>query len=664
MQKYILFLLFAVSFSQCMAQNYAWEDFVEDFLQQEDETMSEEERQSLLEDLSEIHQNPFEINNIKKENLQMLPFLDERQMDSIVSYVHRYGPVFSLKELWLIPWLDKKTRDYLSLFLICKDIQGSFYNVREGRIPKSRHQIISNFNIPLYQRQGFKDKKYKGYPFYAAFRYRGQWKDGMEWGLTLQNDEGEPFCSHGNYVFDYQSFYLSGKGKGVLLNWLVGDYKLKFGAGLVAGKGYWNNMTSLLMFPKNTTKTLFKHSSTDEYRYFRGGAVVLGLRAFNLTLFCSYRKHDATMKNNEIATILKTGMHRTSSELDKKGNAGAFSTGFNVEWNKNPCLSLGLSAVYAAYDKRFASSTVLYKKYDMTGKSFGNMGIHYNYTKKSFSIQGEGALDANANVACLNQMTYSPSYYVKMLLLHRYYAKAYNAPYAFAYASRSYVKNEHGVFAGLSINAMRKWNIKTAFDMAFYPYAIYKVSRPSRRSTVFAQAEYMPAENTSFALRYQLRCFQEDNTAKTKLTSLYKHRLKLQSHYQTGVLKHHSALDLSYSTTQGDKPETGIMLSQKTSLKLPRFALSCAGAWFSTTSSSSALYLYEPGPAYAYAYPACFYHGIRGMLMVSGKMMHNLEVAFKYGITYYFNKDTISSSTQLIRHPYKNDVYIQINRKF
>jgi hypothetical protein len=131
MQKYILFLLFAVSFSQCMAQNYAWEDFVEDFLQQEDETMSEEERQSLLEDLSEIHQNPFEINNIKKENLQLLPFLDERQMDSIVSYVHRYGPVFSLKELWLIPWLDKKTRDYLSLFLICKDIQGSFYNVRE-----------------------------------------------------------------------------------------------------------------------------------------------------------------------------------------------------------------------------------------------------------------------------------------------------------------------------------------------------------------------------------------------------------------------------------------------------------------------------------------------------------------------------------------------------
>ena len=67
MQKYILFLLFAVSFSQCMAQNYAWEDFVEDFLQQEDETMSEEERQSLLEDLSEIHQNPFEINNIKRK---------------------------------------------------------------------------------------------------------------------------------------------------------------------------------------------------------------------------------------------------------------------------------------------------------------------------------------------------------------------------------------------------------------------------------------------------------------------------------------------------------------------------------------------------------------------------------------------------------------------
>jgi len=664
MQKYILYFLLSVSFFQGAAQNYVWEDFVEDYFQQEDETMSEEERRSLLEDLSEIHQNPFEINSIKKENLQMLPFLDERQVDSIVSYVHRYGPVFSLKELWLIPWLDKKSRDYLSLFVTCKDIEGSFHNVREGRLPKSRHQVISNFNIPLYQRQGFREKKYKGSPLAVTFRYRGQWKGKTEWGVTLQNDEGEPFCSHGNYMFDYQSFFLSGKGKGLLRKWMFGDYKLKFGLGLVAGQGYWNNMTSMLMFPRNTTQTLFKQTATDECRYFRGGAAVLDFKPFELTLFCSYRKHDATVKDNEITTILNTGIHRTSSELSKKGSVGVFSTGFNMEWFCSPFLSLGLSAVYAVYDKRFAANTVLYKQYYMAGKSFGNMAIHYNYKKGSVSVQGEEALDANANVACLNKVTYSPSYHIKMQLLHRYYDKKYNAPYAFAYASRGYVKNEHGVFAGLSANVMRKWNIKTAFDMAFYPHAIYKASRSSHGCSVFAQAEYLSAENTSFALRYQLGCRQEDNKTKTKLAELYKHRLKLQSHYQTGALKHQSAVDVSYCTTQGNKPETGIMLSQKTSLKLKKLALNCAGAWFNTTSSTSALYLYEPGPTYAYTYPACFYHGVRGMLMLSGNVTHNLGVAFKYGITYYFNKDIVSSSTQLIRHPYKNDLYIQINWKF
>ncbi len=663
MRKHIFLFMFFFVCIPGMAQTYTWEDFAEDFLLQEEDVISEEERRSMLEDMLDIHQNPFDINTIKKEQLQLLPFLSDQQSDSILSYVRRYGPVLSMNELWLIPRLDKKTRDYLSLFLFCEEKEGTPYQVIPQKVAKLRQQVVGNFNVPLYERQGFKDNSYKGHSFATSIRYRGQWKDRIEWGATLQNDEGEPWMAHGNHAFDYQSGFLSGQGQGVVNKWIIGDYKVKFGMGLIAGHGYWNNMMSLLSFAKNSRQTLFKHASTDEYRFFRGGALVLGNKSWDFTLFCSYRNLDATLKDNGMSTLITSGLHRTASELDKKNNVGAFTTGANMEWHhKN--LSAGLSALYATYDKPFVPSSTVYKRYYMTGKSIGNFSLHYNYVKGSLSLQGEGALDDRLHVALLNKIVYSPSYGTKMMLLHRYYDKAYNAPYSFGYSARGYIKNEHGIFAGLNSTVKKKWNIKVAADVSFYPYAIYKATQSSYRTSAYSQIEYAAKKNYSFALRYQLRSYQEDNSSKTKLVNLYKHRWKLQSHYDVGRFKNVSAIDFTYCTTQTDKAETGIMVSQKASVKLKNYTLSAAGAWFNTTSYSSSLYLYEPGPLYSFSFPSCFYHGWRGMVMISGKITHTLNVALKYGITYYTNRKTISSAAQLINHPYKNDLYLQINKKF
>lgn len=659
LQKYILCICLMAFSCYCNAQNYSWEEFVEDFFQQED-NVSEEEQNSLLEDLQDIHHNPFDINSLKKENLELLPFLTQQQTDSILSYLRRYGPMLSLKELFLIPSLDKKTRDYLSLFVYCQDKEGSPYNIRPGYFLKWRQQVTTNLNIPLYQRDGFKTGKYHGQQFSSAIRYRGQWKDRVEWGVTLQNDEGEPFCSHGNYIFDYQSFFLTGKGHGCLDRWIVGDYKIQFGLGLTVGQGYWNNMMSLLTFSKNTRQTIFKHTSSDESRFFRGGAVMLRSKWVNLTLFGSYRLRDATLKNDGITTLLTTGLHRTTSELDRKNDIVALTAGGNLDYSYRQW-SVGLSAIHTSFDKSFANSTTLYKKYYMTGKNFGNYSLYYSYNSSRFSLQGEEAIDSKGYIAALNKITFTPTYNFKAILLHRYYDKAYNAPYAFAYSSRGYIKNEHGIMGGVNYIFKRKWQFKVALDYSYHPFATYNASTSSKRMSLYSQAEYLHSDKTSFLIRYQLKGYQEDNVHNNAdLFNVYKHRFKLQSHYNLGILKNVSAIDFTYTTTQKDKPEYGTMVSHRVSAKIKKYTLTGVAAWFNTTSYSSALYLYEPGPVYSFSYPSCFYHGWRAMAMFSGKITNKLNFAIKYGHTHYTNKNTISSSTQLINHPYKNDLYIQL----
>ena len=663
--KYILlYFCLLLSVDCCNAQNYTWEEFVEDFFQQEENIETENEQGSLLEELTELHHNPFDINKIKKENLQLLPFLSIQQTDSILSYLHRYGPILSMKELLLIPTLDKKTRDFLSLFVYCKDAEGSVYDIKARSIPKWSHQLTGNFSIPLYQREGFKSHQYKGYPFAGSIRYRGRLKDRTEWGITLQNDEGEPLGSDGNYIFDYQSFFMTGTGKHYIERWIIGDFKLHFGSGLVIGQGFWNNMVSALTFSKHTGQTIFKHTSTDETKFLRGGAVTLTHKAASMTLFGSYRLRDATLHHNNITTLLLTGLHRTQSELNRKNTAALFTTGGNLDFDLQR-FRVGVSAVYTSLDKAFDNGNTLYKKYYPKGKFFSNYGIHYSYNSNSVFIQGEEAVDSKGHVAALNKITFAPSYNFKTILMHRYYDMAYNALHAFAYSARGYVKNEHGLLGGMQMIYKRKWHFKAALDYSFHPFAIYGTSRASNRFVLYTQAEYLPNDKTSFSARYHLKSHQEDSKRHPGiLYNIYRHRWKLQAHYNIGILKNVSAFDLAYVTTQNKNPDYGSMISQRISTKWKKWSLSAIAAWFNTSSYASALYLYEPGPVYSFNYPACYYHGWRTAVMLSGNISHKLSFAVKYGLTYYTNRKTISSSTQLISQPYKNDLYIQINKKF
>ena len=67
----------------------AWEDFVTVMMEEMDEEDGLDE--VMLERLEELYGNPMDINEAGKEDLEMLPFLSQEQVEGILRYRERNG---------------------------------------------------------------------------------------------------------------------------------------------------------------------------------------------------------------------------------------------------------------------------------------------------------------------------------------------------------------------------------------------------------------------------------------------------------------------------------------------------------------------------------------------------------------------------------------------
>ena len=92
-----------------------WERYVNEVMTQEDaESETWEETYELL---CELEQHPLDINSATREQLEELPFLSAQQVEEMVEYQDRYGPMKTLNELLMIRSLGYAQRRLLTYFI-------------------------------------------------------------------------------------------------------------------------------------------------------------------------------------------------------------------------------------------------------------------------------------------------------------------------------------------------------------------------------------------------------------------------------------------------------------------------------------------------------------------------------------------------------------------
>ena len=617
-----------------------------------------------LEELSNRLQEPVNLNSATREQLEQFPFLSDIQIEHLLAYIYIHGQMETIYELQLVEELDRQTIQYLLPFVCIKAInnESSFRwkTMLKDAGRYGKNEVLTRLDIPFYKRKGY-EHTYLGPSVYNSVKYTFRYRDQLYAGGVAEKDAGEPFAAlHNSYGYDYYSFYLLLQNCGRLKSLAVGNYRLSFGQGLVMSTDYLMGKTIYASSFNNRSTGIKRHSSTDEYNYFRGVATTVALtKRLSVSAFYSHRNMDGVVTDGEITSVYKTGLHRSRKEADKKNLLTSQLTGGNVSYQQNH-IRLGITGVYYVFNRPYEPELTGYSKYNIHGNHFYNLGIDYAYRWRRFSFQGETAI-GKQGWASLNRLQYSPVQDIQFMLIHRFYSYDYWAMYAHSFGEGSTVQNEQGYYVGLETTPFSHWRFFVSFDLFSFPWKKYRINKPSRGTDGLIQATFTPRTNLSMYLKYRYKQKERDLTgSKGTLTlPIFHHQLRYRLNYSLNdVFSSRTTLDYNHFHSQDRAATKGYQVTQMISSQLPwtRLFADVQGSYFCTDDYDSRVYVSEKGLLYTFYTPSFQGRGFRCAVRLRYELNKHWLFITKFGETIYLNRNEIGSGNDLIYGNKKADI--------
>ena len=625
-----------------------------------------------LEELSNRLQEPVNLNSATREQLEQFPFLSDIQIEHLLAYIYIHGQMETIYELQLVEELDRQTIQYLLPFVCIKAINNEpafrWKTMLKDAGRYGKNEVLTRLDIPFYKRKGY-EHTYLGPSVYNSVKYTFRYRDQLYAGGVAEKDAGEPFAAlHNRYGYDYYSFYLLLQNCGRLKSLAVGNYRLSFGQGLVMSTDYLMGKTIYASSFNNRSTGIKRHSSTDEYNYFRGVATTVALtKRLSVSAFYSHRNMDGVVTDGEITSVYKTGLHRSRKEADKKNLLTSQLTGGNVSYQQNH-IRLGITGVYYVFIRSYEPELTGYSKYNIHGNHFYNLGIDYAYRWRRFSFQGETAI-GKQGWASLNRLQYSPVQDIQFMLIHRFYSYDYWAMYAHSFGEGSTVQNEQGYYVGLETTPFSHWRFFVSFDLFSFPWKKYRINKPSRGTDGLIQATFTPRTNLSMYLKYRYKQKERDLTgSKGTLTlPIFHHQLRYRLNYSLNdVFSSRTTLDYNHFHSQDRAATKGYQVTQMISSQLPwtRLFADVQGSYFCTDDYDSRVYVSEKGLLYTFYTPSFQGRGFRCAVRLRYELNKHWLFITKFGETIYLNRNEIGSGNDLIYGNKKADIQMQLRIKF
>ena len=625
-----------------------------------------------LEELSNRLQEPVNLNSATREQLEQFPFLSDIQIEHLLAYIYIHGQMETIYELQLVEELDRQTIQYLLPFVCIKAINNEpafrWKTMLKDAGRYGKNEVLTRLDIPFYKRKGY-EHTYLGPSVYNSVKYTFRYRDQLYAGGVAEKDAGEPFAAlHNSYGYDYYSFYLLLQNCGRLKSLAVGNYRLSFGQGLVMSTDYLMGKTIYASSFNNRSTGIKRHSSTDEYNYFRGVATTVALtKRLSVSAFYSHRNMDGVVTDGEITSVYKTGLHRSRKEADKKNLLTSQLTGGNVSYQQNH-IRLGITGVYYVFNRPYEPELTGYSKYNIHGNHFYNLGIDYAYRWRRFSFQGETAI-GKQGWASLNRLQYSPVQDIQFMLIHRFYSYDYWAMYAHSFGEGSTVQNEQGYYVGLETTPFSHWRFFVSFDLFSFPWKKYRINKPSRGTDGLIQATFTPRTNLSMYLKYRYKQKERDLTgSKGTLTlPIFHHQLRYRLIYSLNdVFSRRTTLDYNHFHSQDRAATKGYQVTQMISSQLPwtRLFADVQGSYFCTDDYDSRVYVSEKGLLYTFYTPSFQGRGFRCAVRLRYELNKHWLFITKFGETIYLNRNEIGSGNDLIYGNKKADIQMQLRIKF
>ena len=633
-----------------------WESVLEILLS--DEELSQDALEELADLYESLHETPLNINTATREDLSMLPFLTERQIEDIHAYIYMHGPMLTLGELQLTGSLDYNTRQLLREFVYAGDVPPQKERIRLDNVLKyGRSELVARMDIPLYLRDGFRyhspqelerypNRAYRGNRLSHNLRYSFNWHNRIRLGFTADKDAGEK-------GYDFWSPYLFIKDMGVLKELALGNYKAQFGHGLLLGGGFSVGKSMTLSAMGRQAQGLKPHASTQEYGYLRGAGIALEWGHTTFTLLAASTPLDATLKGDSIISSFKEdGYHRTVLECSKKNN-----------------VTLGTLAANLRYSFRGIKlgGTFLTEKLSLPYKGrdrFTGASADCSVNTAHYAVSAELAL-SDSKYAVIASQTLRLRNNWSLNMVFRHYSPEYMALHSNALAEGS-VQNETGLLTGFSYSR-RNLKISGYADVFMHPNPRYGTSERSNGADLRMEADWRKGSNDAIYATARFKSKQKDckYTGQLEYCMTGRYHLRWTHYCRSGAELKTQLFYVRYDFI-AEPITNGYALTQNYSRGLfnEKLNIDLTAAAFYTESYDCRVSVYESGLRYTYNFMSLYGKGGRLAATVKCKLGSTVQLNINAGSTYYFDRNEISSSQQRIASNHKEDISVQFITKF
>lgn len=446
--------------------------------------LSIEESEELVEKMEALIEQPIDLNQALESDLKQIPFLTDFQIRQFILFIHqRPEGLNAIWDLKLIPSWEPYTIDLIRPFIkVEKRVAGK--GLIES-IRNARGKTTFQLGTKLPMEESRKTDDYAGNNNGIRFKLSHKKSKFLSIGLAGDLDAGESFNMSRYGGFDHYSAHLMLSDLGPIRKFVLGDYRLSLGYGLVANQGFGYRFIS--DSPEQIGRGLSQTLTMSEGGFQRGIATTLGTRYISATLAASCVWLDANVETQMdgkklIHSIHTTGLHRSQKELSQRHNLPMRNLLANLHYGDQQ-LQAGFITSY--YDWKQAVIQRPPGRESAEGITsfdrFINASIYYQYNSPNgrTTLYGELAGTHRGALAFLQGISHTTNRNARYTAIVRYLSENYWAYYGKSQTHFSSLGNEKGLYLSISEELMNaKVSLSTDLYQSLRPR--YKKSHTSK----------------------------------------------------------------------------------------------------------------------------------------------------------------------------------------
>ncbi|MCP9290515.1 ComEA family DNA-binding protein [Gracilimonas sediminicola] len=633
-----------------------------------------EQLTQFLEDLSA---NPVNINSGGLDDLLQVPGINLKIARAIIDF-RKAKPFEEKRELLEVRGVGEATYQRMAPYVTIGGAESQFrdlYLRPEYWMANRKVEVFSRYQQNLQTREGFREPDsaggYLGSPakYYQRFRITS---NHLSINLTQEKDPGETL--QGITGFDYNSGHIALTDNGKLKDFVVGDYSLSFGQGLVlwTGGAFGKGREVIGTISKNE-RGVKAYSSAQETDFFRGVAATYG-ETLELTTFYSNRPRTASVINGDTTRFPSSaGFHRTESELERKNNIDQMVVGGRARLD-TPIGLLGVSGYYNEFTSYIAKGTSLSNLYDFEGSENSVVGVDYRGLAGSAFVFGEIARSQNGGLGAVAGLEAPIAENTELALSYRNYQRDFQSFLSSGFGELSSApQNEEGFYVGIRHQLTQKISLSGYVDQYRFAAPRFATSQATGGFDMLGlvDVKFTPKLNVYVLLRNELQDeeFEITNERGAKELHLGKEKrasIRANFEYQVSTaVRLRSRVEFARNKEAGDSWEKGFLMYQDVRLQpTDGLRIDARVSVFDTESFSTRVYQFESDLLYVLSNTVLYDRGQRAYVTVKYEVTEFMDLWFKYGITIFEDTQVIGSGLGKVEGSVRNSLGLQVRLQF